>query len=644
MKSSIYLVASRNVLIPACVVALLVLGLPESLCKEAGADDNRTAYLKELEAGARSLHTPALSHLWEQPPAKGEWGGPFEIRQEWACVFATLYHFNGKAEYRELAKKYLLDFGGAYHFSSIALAHAYEIMEGDLSQAERAEFARAWTASARGGLLGRVGTVEKALAMNYINNHVLGSCVHADLVRKLFPVESEQYHYDRLTDAAWKVWWDRREFWEQAMNYEAFSLPFHCVWAQLRGVEQEYYGSPSVRNMLLRSQRIISPAGIVSPYGDTCACPIQGFTYVALLELVASKMKRGDLKCCARDVFDCMNRLRWREGLSRDMEYAGGEKINERMVCRSYTLLLSWLAMAAYWTDPDLVVEPREPCAGVVRRTPLGYKLKESDKKSLPTKIMLDQQVALTGGPPEPDKQTYVLFSVGKRLHHDHADAGAIQLLSRGDTVFLGTNGYLQRELLYHNVFFLQEAGVEKYPEDSAGRAFMGARECKGRIVEFSSSGKTSYCKVVFDPYHGYPASLTREILVDESGRVLLTDTLEVRDKALRGGPLFHGEAIRKVGQRRYRLRTDTLHGMEGITVTNPPGELEVQFLSGEGNLGICSPALPSVYTSKGYQSFPCSVYAKLWQTSYTARKCLHLSREFAPGTTHTFVTRLAPL
>ena len=203
-------------------------------------------YLAMVEKHVSYLHHRRFHRLLNTPTHKGEWCGRFQLTQNLAFQFAVLHDFKGNYKHLELAKKYLLDIDKGYHFTSLFCGKAYELLRNKLTISERKDFARSWVGDVMTQLNGYVpkialGSKKDFSTFENVSNHALCACVYADYARKLFPDESRHYHFERITDRVWDVWWKRREFQEQATNYEGFSECFHCVWADLRGVKKEFY-------------------------------------------------------------------------------------------------------------------------------------------------------------------------------------------------------------------------------------------------------------------------------------------------------------------------------------------------------------------------------------------------------------------
>ena len=605
------------------------------------ATDHSGPYLKEVERLVRHLHQPRFRRLWTEPTLKGEGSGRFQLVQNLAFIYAVLHKTTGKGEYLELARRYLRDPDRGFHFTSLFVATAYEMLSKHLTRGERQSFAEQWLPGIDWCMEHFVGDEDQDWSrLRGVSNHALCTCVFTDYARRLFPELVGPRGYERRTDRLWDVWWATREFHEQAPCYEGFSNCFHCAWAELRGVATEFYASPGVRNMLERGLRITSPAGIVTAYGDSPHYE-HATAYIALFEKAGAQMQDGEFKQAAYEVFRCLQKLGM-DRVARRMDDALELHLcSARAVYGDFINEVSWLAMAALWSDSKLEPLPRKRIAGLVRRLPYNHKLTAADKKRLP-KEMTTCQVALTGGPPDPDRRTYLLVSVGPKLVHDHEDAGSILMLSRGTCCLLGTNGYLQREHLYHNAFYVQKSSWEKYPEDAPGRALGDAWRCKSFIEELQIHERSSYCRVRFENYSLCPIELRREIIVDPAGDVTLIDRVVAPRSGYCGGPLFHAERIRKTSAKSYLLRTDLLCRMNGAQIENPPGELLVETVHPRADVRVVRPRLPAVYT-EGYKGFPLCHYKRLWAHSYTARRCLAVRTEFPKGKEVLFVTCLRP-
>ena len=609
----------------------------------------RQRYFRTVERLVKSLHRRKFHVLWTRPSREEEWCGRFQITQNLAFQFAVLYRHTGKAAYLELAKRYLLDFDSGYHFGSLFLGKAYELIKESLTTAERRDFAEEWVAGADAGLETYVrqridGDVKLINRWDHVTNHALCACVYADYARKLFPSVARDHAYETVTDRVWAVWWGRiREFQEQASNYEGFSECFLCAWADLRGETGRFYRSPTVANMLARGLDITSPSGIVAAYGDS-GHHEHASAWIALFERAAAETGDGQYRQVAMDAFSCLLKVGLVEGTDWTERALELNPYNGRVLYGSHLHALSWLAMAALWADEGVKPTPREVGAKVISRVARGYRLRSDITQRAPAGKQIPCQVALQGGPSDPARRTFMLLSTGPKLGHDHADAGSILLLSRGQTVLLGTNGYLQRELLYHNTFYAQPQRLPAFPEDGPGKALEGDDACFGRIDLLESDAVTARCRVVFERYHGLPLTVVREFLISPDGTVALLDRATAQRAGLSAGVLFHAERIRKVSPGVFDLRTEALRSMCGMAFTNPPGSLRVELEYPNAEARVVRPQLPSIYQAPGYSAFPCNHYTKVWRGSYTARKCLNQRVELTKGQEHLFVTRLVPV
>lgn len=596
--------------------------------------------MSEIERVLKRLHRPRFQRLLSQPTRPGEWCGRFQIKQGLALLFAVLYRWTSKKEYLRLARTYLLDFETGYHFTALFCGYAYEVVADYLSAEKRAGFVRGWTAGAQGQLekfvpSGNVDTWEN------VSNHALCACVYADYARQLFPEVAAPFQYERLTDRVWDVWWRRREFQEQASNYEGFSEAFLCAWADLRGVTREFFATPSIRNMLERNERVVAPGGIVAPYGDS-GWNEHATAWIALFEKAARETGNGAWKQAAWDMFGYLQRRSLCKAVNAVENALELNIYNGRVLYAQFIQAIAWLAMAATWTDPKLTPTRRRNFAGINSRLPHGYVLAAADKKRLPAQKLVPCQVALTGGAPA--RRSYLLLSIGPHLMHDHADAGAILLFARGDTALLGTNGYLQRELPYHNIFHVQPAAQNKFPCDAYSHVKWGDKACAGVIEKLVIEDTHSYCRVRFACYHGEPLSLTREIVLDAAGAATVVDRAIAHEPGLCGSPLFHGEKIRSLTPAVCLSRLDMLRSMCGMEMQNALGELLIEFVWPGDRITLGRLKPPAVYTaSPHYSQFPCIHYVKVWRRSYTARTCVSMPCELLPGHETLFITRLVP-
>lgn len=603
---------------------------------------SKREYQATIESGLATLRRPELSEYWDGEYRDDEWGGRHRIVQDFALIYAVLYELTGTEEYRDRAAEHLLDFGQGDHFASILCGTAYELLADELSPEERAAFGAEWVAEAEDSLDRYVGDREEIESWDQVSNHAIGACFYADYACHLFPEEGAKHDYGRRTDAVWDAWWDCREFHEQASNYEGFAETFLSAWADIRGRTDAFYGTPSVVNMLERNLKVITPGGIVTPYGDTGYHQHQ-CKWIALFERVAHDRSDGRFQDAAADVFSYFRTHVFERFLDTVEDLPAEESVyNGRLIFKNHLHELAWLSLAALWHDSTVDSRNRPEPAGRIRRLPYGYVLNDADTRLLPDRRMVDGQVALTGGEPGSDEHTYLLLSVGPELVHDHADASAIQMLSRDSSVHLGTNGYLQRELLYHNAFYVQPSDWDRYPEDDPERIRSGDENCRGSIEELRTEGETAHCRVTFERFHGMPVRITREVLLDDAGEVTLIDRVRAREDGYCGGPLFHAETIDELSDGTYRLRTDQLRSLGNVVSRNPPGELAVDVSAPNCSTTVVQPSYPPVY-EESYDDFPTTEYKRVWKRSYAARNCLAPRCEFEAGEETVFVTRLRP-
>ena len=601
----------------------------------------RCEYVRELRRFLKRTYTPDLSPIWEKPGMKGDWFSTGMMRHWLSYAFAVLWKLEGRSRDQAEAKRLLLEFPEAHSFAGWAGAAAYEILRPSLTRDERDDFAERWISFIPKNLEHYCGRLDERSA--YGNNHKVMACLWADLARKLFPRHAAPFDFGSVTDRVWEMWWDRRDFQEQGTGYEGFTEHAHCVWAKVRGVEKEFYSSPSILNMFERNMLVITPRGMIAAYGDS-GHPVQPSHWPAMFERVARGTRDGRFRQCADEIFQGCRRTGYWERIGPIEDLMRRPLYLARCIYRNYAEDAMAMADAALHCDERLKPRPR-PYSGLIQRLPMNEVLRKREREGgriAPERYNL-QQIALTGGPSD---ETYVLLSVGRAIGHDHPDAGSIQLLAHGDTELLGTNGYLSRDLYLHNTFFAQEARRPVFPDDRYDEGFHGSGGCHGEVEALETDPGSSYCRIRFEGYHGLPADLTREFLVDRNGVVTVTDLLQVHKGTLRAGLIFHGERVSRVAPHTYRLRLETLKMNDGMQIPNLPGELDVSFAYGEGEPAIRNGLkLPAILdTLPAYQTFPCTGYKKFWKSSYSARRCLTFSREVSGGEEARFVTVLSPV
>ena len=330
-------------------------------------DAHAKAYAREMEHVLRYLRHRRFRHLWTTPAHPKEWHGRPAIMQSLALQHAVLSRCTRRKEHLRLAKQHLLDFDQGYHFGALFSGKAYELIGDALSSAQRDAFARAWVAGAQhqleGYVLGPGGDPGVIGTWQQVSNHPLCACVYADYARKLFPAESRPDRFERVADRVWKLWWARGDFAEQASNYEGFSMIFLCTWAELRGRGSEFFAMPTIRNMLERSERIVSPTGIVAATADS-GHNEHATAWVALYERAAHHTRDGRWRQLAWEVFGHLTRrglLDAARGLKR---IADANVYNGRCMYGLFLHAMSWLGMASLWSDGSVRPKARtnSPC------------------------------------------------------------------------------------------------------------------------------------------------------------------------------------------------------------------------------------------------------------------------------------------
>ncbi len=599
-------------------------------------------YIDEVDYHLRKMHQQNFHVLWEEPTRKGEWCGKFQLVQDLAFVHAVLYHFTQKKTHLKYAKRYLMDFDKGYHFTSLFLGLTYELIQSELSDAEKEEFGKEWVAQVPAQLEHYVQVSKGAYKKwKHVSNHALCACFYADYARHLFPEYAAPYEFERITDVIWECWWRHREFWEQASNYEAFSELFLIAWADLRGMKHIFFKTPSLINMMERNLQIISPNGIPAAYGDSGHIE-HALTWVALMERFSLESQKPPYRTAAAKLFDYLQQIQIKNNVQA-LDAALKENIyNARLIYSMLIHQISWLAYAAYIGKDN----PQEPAAtffpeyGLITRLPLYYQLREEDKIQLGKHTLQTQQLALCRINPTTQDTYHLLLSVGRELIHDHADAGSILQFSKNHTVLLGTNGYLQRELLYHHTFFIQPESYPDYPDDHPDRIYMGESTSSGTVESFSPEMGTA--TMAFIDYQGFPVDLKRTILLSEQGNLLLWDMITAKKSGYIGGPLFHGEKIRKVSSTEFVIRNKLLQSMNTLKGQNPPGELHIDFFSGVTEVVSGRLRIPRVYKDQ-YKGFPVCHYTKMWKQSYVGRRFVCGKQRLEPGKSYTMVTLMKP-
>lgn|GEM_PF-2161903 len=608
----------------------------------------QNAYVDAVERVLKSVYLPKFRRMWETPTRKNEWTGRWQVTQNLAFLFAVAHHFTGELQYRRLARRFLVDVDRGQHFSSLFFAKAWELVGKDLIPRERAVAGRKWVEAIWTQMDyhitgGDRNNLDRLLEYKWFNNHQICSCVYADYARKLFPEYTKNARYEEVTDRVWANWWSKREYHEQTTNYESFAQVFLAVWADLRGVTREFWATPSIHNLTARGERIVSPAGIVTTYGDSNH-NAKSSTWAAFFEKAALHTGEGRYKQAAWDIFGHLSRLGlWDFGDKLDRALEWNTIYNGRQLfCNYMQCGISYIGLAALWSDPRLKYVEREKRGGITTRLPLGYKLRPVDKRRLPRRKLMPQNVILTGGSMDPRQRSYVVLKVGPHLNHDHADAGALLLFSVGDTTLLGSTGYFQKALVHQNIFFAQLGSASPYPFAVPGEAPEGDRNCRGKIVDVRLGTRCSSCRVTFERFHHMPLRLTREVTVQKTGVVELVDCVIAEEHGWVGGPIFHGQTVRRITPRAYRLRLQTLH-FEGYEMQNPPGELLVEFLMPEAVIGVRTLPFTMKFNTPFHRGVPCCHYKHIWKTTYQWRRCLSARVALLKGKEVTFVTRLTP-
>lgn len=604
--------------------------------------DHRAIYVKEIEALTRVLRQRAFHELWTEPERAGEWYG--RPTPELAFLCAVLHRFTRRAEYLTLARQHLLAIERCGHYSALFTFEAYALLKKKLSAAERAEFGRRRIADAREAMNRFApGDPHTLYTQPTLHNPTLCACVMADLVRHHFLRACRPLAFEKKTHAVWHGWWGHREWHEQASHYEGFALAHLCAWADLRKARRDFYHTASVVNLFERGARIVAPAGIVTAYGDS-GHNEHAAAWAAVFEKAAQATRNGEWKQTAFDIFSYLQRRDWQkaaETLRREM--AKQDLSVRRLQYGSFIRAVAWLGMAALWSDPKLAPQPRVHRSGVVARLPVGFIQTPEIKKRLPAREMVADQAALIGGAAE-GGFTYLLLSAGAVKGYGHRDPSAILMLSRGDSVLLGSAGSFANALPQHNAFYVQPSNLTAYPDLDWWRARPLEKYVPGTVQDLKTDGSSSYVRLFFSRFDDLPVVVTRDVIADASGLVTLMDRVIAGQSGLCGGPLFQAESVRKVKPNAFVLRQERLRSQSGFELENAPGTLRVEFAAPASRIETrLNPPLDFSH-QPGHDKFPGKQYARLWGQSYTARTTLSARCDLPQGREILFVTHLIPV
>ena len=323
------------------------------MIQEAGS----SKYIDEISETMDIWYRPEFARLWTLPTRKGEWTGRYQITQGLAFLFYLVADSSGDEELERLAVRFLLDYDKGFHFTSLFFKQTYEALKDRISTDEADVLAKGWVSDAKWSLdhfahASQPDREERIASMPALSNHMLCACYFADLARTLFPAHSDPYHFEETTDLVWELFWSQQDFLEQASNYEGFAECFLCAWAELRDAQKEFYEAPTIRNLISRNMRVISPSGIVTAYGDS-GHNAHAAAWVALFERTARDTGNGQLKGIAGEIFDNLQRLGFRDSLSVD-SVLRSNIAKSRAFLAPFIGALCWLGMAAVWSDPQL--------------------------------------------------------------------------------------------------------------------------------------------------------------------------------------------------------------------------------------------------------------------------------------------------
>ena len=459
-------------------------------------------------------------------------------------------------------------------------------------------------------------------AQNRGSTHVeLGHAMACGYLADLLPHGEEAPLWRSYAEEVWRDFASVYDFVEDASSFEAIALFCAIRLAELCGEVERFLEDAPARRLCERYLHLLCPVGAMPDYGDSSWGGFWGF-WIAAFEGLADLYGDGRFKWAAERMFQyvCAQRF-WED--EDAIEHFGS--------------CFGALVDAYLWCNDEILPEEPKGSSVVLYRTDARLYSDEASFRSKIGERVADKLILRNGWGKEATYLALNLMGIGE---HGHGDASALVTLVSGGSVLLHDTSYIQRQLEYHNLFYVQDLRDEflqpSWPHDPARHTY------KPSVAYLYDLSKAILAAVQSNRHFGYPVDHRRMILFDKDrGIVAVHDAAEVHRGEYEMGPIYHVQRVVEEGPGFFDTRQETLQHHYGPYWNNRPYGLLVAFPLPSGTVSRKTQNhAPAPFKYIGYRK---AGLPDPFIDSFDGRVCLYQSAVVNVGDDVRFLSLLIP-
>jgi len=359
-------------------------------------------------------------------------------------------------------------------------------------------------------------------------NRSFGAALMGECLLSLIPDAPGAKEWRKYIEGVWAYWWQFRDTDESTDHYNALWFQYLLDWVVIRNVEKQFWKDDGVKRMMERYLYYVFPMGAFPHVSDSCGWNVSWGHWIWVFEACATAYRDGRYKWAAHGLYDyATNRI-------------------ESITSWGYTdKHAAWSLLKAYGLADDAVAEkPRDKDVVLLKRHDLTTRSKEERERSRQFldlgQEMIPDKIVMTSSA---DRNALSLIvDVVKDAGHSHNRRPTLLALADRQSVLLMSLGYMDRRMEDHNMPTLID--YEGYPYDNTPYHIPSEKNLV-KDVSALDLGPVGYGRIRVEKFHGYPATLDREIVFIKNAGLLIKDTLTLDiDLRVRWGSLFRARNV----------------------------------------------------------------------------------------------------
>jgi hypothetical protein len=417
---------------------------------------------------------------------------------------------------------------GWVHTENLWLMVKFMRESGQLTAADEPRIRELLVTSARNVCLGSYDW-EKAPYRRGSGHSSLGPATARWYAARAYLDIPERELFTRYFTLTWNDWWQYRDTSYNDTSYRALWMTIVLECAYLTGEKEEIFTDPEAKKLWERILYTIAPNGAVPNYGDTNGWAASQGYYVFFMEYLATKTRDGRFKTAAHRAFD----------------YMLNHSVNLRDYHFEYDQMVHGAMLAHLVADDTVKEAPLDARSRLLTRKELvrmklGGKMEFGNyaynfapgPRDVPDKIIFNSDGTDTG--------LWAMIDTCDDADHDiPGTPGNVTALLSEESVLGCHQGYMDRDLVYHNVLLLEDLEGTQYAQKNAVHTTVPA---------FYDAKTASYARVRVTDYAGFPVDTERQCFFARNGYLLLKDTMAFRSPMrCRLGPCWQTQQIHPV-------------------------------------------------------------------------------------------------